>query len=210
MSQATPAFTRSRHRGSRRAAAAGAQPIPVTLARPTDPPTESAAALREMVEEGPISHVGAADSTWPSFARSPLRDAAASVHLFRRDIEAGVLPYAAEHDLGAPANGPIAHGVLDGGFDEHTTFPADDWRVSGAGFRRHVGVVGDRRFAERRGGLDRTPNRDNLTEIDHIMSPACRARTRAGGHVMTTVAVLGTGRMGSAMAAGARPGRAWT
>jgi aryl-alcohol dehydrogenase-like predicted oxidoreductase len=68
-----------------------------------------------------------------------------------------VLPYAAEHDLSVLAYGPLAHGLLGGGFDERTIFPVDDWRASSADFtgqtfRRNLGVVEElRRFAERRG-----------------------------------------------------------
>ena len=35
-------------------------------------------------------------------------------HLFRRDIEAELLPYAREHDIGVLVYGPLAHGLLTG------------------------------------------------------------------------------------------------
>jgi len=49
-------------------------------------------------------------------------------HLFRRDIEADLLPYAQAHHIGVLAYGPLAHGLLGGTITEATTFGADDWR----------------------------------------------------------------------------------
>jgi aryl-alcohol dehydrogenase-like predicted oxidoreductase len=66
-------------------------------------------------------------------------------HPFRRDVEAGVLSYAREHDIGALVNGPLANG-LTGSMDEYTTFAADDWRSGssvfhGEAFRRNLEIV---------------------------------------------------------------------
>ncbi|MEV4582311.1 aldo/keto reductase [Nonomuraea jabiensis] len=122
------------------------------------PPGESAAALHEMVEEGLIRHVGVSNFDVARLRMFPgVETLQPPYNLFRRDIEADVLPYAAEQDLGVLAYGPLAHGLLGGGFDEHTTFPADDWRASSPDFtgqtlRRNLGVVEElRTFAERRG-----------------------------------------------------------
>ena len=35
-------------------------------------------------------------------------------HLFRRDIEAAILPYCLEHGIGVLVYGPMAHGLLTG------------------------------------------------------------------------------------------------
>lgn len=43
-------------------------------------------------------------------------------HLFRRDIEADLLPYAQAHHVGVPAYGPLAHGLLCGTITEATKF----------------------------------------------------------------------------------------
>jgi hypothetical protein len=53
--------------------------------------------------------------------------------LFRRGIEAEILPYCGEHDVGVLVYGALAHGLLTGAMDENTTFAEDDWR-SGAPF----------------------------------------------------------------------------
>jgi hypothetical protein len=69
-------------------------------------------------------------------------------HLFRREIEADVLPYAREHDIGVLVYGPLAHGLLTGTMDAETTFAADDWRSSsplfkGDEFRTNLGKVAE-------------------------------------------------------------------
>ncbi|GLX02059.1 hypothetical protein Misp02_61450 [Microtetraspora sp. NBRC 16547] len=125
---------------------------------PNTPFAESATALREMVDEGLIGHVGVSNFDVDQLREFPGVEAIQPpYHLFRRDAETDVLPYAAEHDLGVLAYGPLAHGLLGGGFDEHTTFPSDDWRshspdFTGLGFGRNLAVVNELRdFAERRG-----------------------------------------------------------
>ena len=78
-------------------------------------------------------------------------------HLFRRDIEADLLPYAQAHHIGVLAYGPLAHGLLGGTITEATTFGADDWRSQarrspGPGFQHNLQVVAAlRRFAADRG-----------------------------------------------------------
>jgi aryl-alcohol dehydrogenase-like predicted oxidoreductase len=54
--------------------------------------------------------------------------------LFRREIEADVLPYTRAHDIGVLAYGPLAHGLLTGSMNEHTTFAPDDWRSTNPSF----------------------------------------------------------------------------
>ena len=74
-------------------------------------------------------------------------------HLFRRDIEGTILPFAREHGIGVLVYGPLAHGLLSGRMTEDTTFAADDWRSKsdlfvGEAFRRNLAVVRDlTRFA---------------------------------------------------------------
>jgi aryl-alcohol dehydrogenase-like predicted oxidoreductase len=77
-------------------------------------------------------------------------------HLFRREIETSILPFAREHDIGVLVYGPLAHGLLSGRMSEDTVFPADDWRSKsdlfvGDSFRRNLAVVRDlTQFAARR------------------------------------------------------------
>ena len=80
-------------------------------------------------------------------------------HLFRRDIEAEILPYCREHDIGVLIYGSLAHGLLTGALDEDTTFAADDWRsgapfFKGDAYRRNLVVVRELgRFASERLGV---------------------------------------------------------
>jgi aryl-alcohol dehydrogenase-like predicted oxidoreductase len=124
---------------------------------PSVPFAETAVALEELVQEGKIRHVGASNYDAPQmaeFARiRPVETLQPPYHLFRRDVEAAVLPYAREHDVGVLVYGPLAHGLLTGGMNEHTTFAADDWRsqspvFDGDAFRRNLEVVVElQRFA---------------------------------------------------------------
>jgi aryl-alcohol dehydrogenase-like predicted oxidoreductase len=67
------------------------------------------------------------------------------------------VPYVLEHDIGVLVYGPLAHGLLSGTMDEHTTFAANDWRrlsplFRGETFRRNLETVRElERFARERG-----------------------------------------------------------
>lgn len=55
--------------------------------------------------------------------------------VLNRDAENEVFPYCRAHGIGTIIRGPIAMGLLAGKFDEHTTFPENDFRrhwISGA------------------------------------------------------------------------------
>src|SRR2546430_6725200 len=67
-------------------------------------------------------------------------------HLFRREIEHAILPYAGVHDIGVLVYGPMAHGLLSGQLSQSTAFAADDWRsrspdFTGDTYRRNLAVV---------------------------------------------------------------------
>jgi aryl-alcohol dehydrogenase-like predicted oxidoreductase len=102
------------------------------------------------VDAGKIRHVGVSNfdpAQMAEFARTrPVETLQPPYHLFRRNIEADVLPYCVEHDVGVLVYGPLAHGLLTGALDENTKFAADDWRsgapfFKGDTFRRNVEVV---------------------------------------------------------------------
>ena len=57
-------------------------------------------------------------------------------HLFRRGIEAGLLPYAAAHHIGVLACGPLARGLLGGTITEATTFGPRRLAVAQPGVHR--------------------------------------------------------------------------
>jgi aryl-alcohol dehydrogenase-like predicted oxidoreductase len=117
---------------------------------PDVPLAETAGALQQLVEEGKIRHAGVSNystSQMAAFARTrPVETVQPAYHLFRREIEHDLAPYALEHDIGVLAYGPLAHGLLAGTMDERTTFPANDWRAKsplfrGETFRRNLETV---------------------------------------------------------------------
>ncbi len=128
---------------------------------PDVPFADTAGALQALVDEGKIRHVGVSNydvEQMAEFARTrPVETLQPPYHLFRRDIETDVLPYAREHDIGVLAYAPLAHGLLSGAYDEDTTFTAEDWRsasplFSGGAFRRNLATVRElQRFAAERG-----------------------------------------------------------
>jgi aryl-alcohol dehydrogenase-like predicted oxidoreductase len=109
---------------------------------PATPFEETASALEELVQEGKIRHVGVSNFSAQQMAefarRRPVETLQPPYHLFRRDIEAEVLPYAQENDIGVFVYGPLAHGLLSGAIDEDSSRSPDDWRSQSPLFRGHT------------------------------------------------------------------------
>ncbi len=114
------------------------------------PPEETARVLEDLVREGKIRHVGVSNydvAEMAALARSGrVETLQPPYHMFRRDIEAEILPYTATHDIGVLVYGPLAHGLLSGRMTAETTFTADDWRshssdFTGTSFRQNLHVV---------------------------------------------------------------------
>jgi aryl-alcohol dehydrogenase-like predicted oxidoreductase len=128
---------------------------------PATPIGETACALADLAGEGLIRHVGVSNYSPTQIeefsAVLPVETVQPAYHLFRRDIEADLLPYAAAHDIGVLAYGPLAHGLLGGTITEATTFGPGDWRAhspafTGAEYARNLRVVAElRAFAGRHG-----------------------------------------------------------
>lgn len=99
---------------------------------PATPLEETAEALAKLIADGKIRHVGVSNfdvARMETFSATlPVETLQPPYHLFRRDIEARVLPYTAAHDIGVLAYGPLAHGLLGGRLGRATVFAADDWR----------------------------------------------------------------------------------
>jgi aryl-alcohol dehydrogenase-like predicted oxidoreductase len=113
------------------------------------------------VREGKVRYVGVSNydaRQMTAFQQvRPVDTVQPPYHLFRRDIETSVLPFAQEHGIGVLVYGPMAHGLLSGRMTESTTFAADDWRskndmFAGATFRRNLSVVHElEKLASKRG-----------------------------------------------------------
>jgi aryl-alcohol dehydrogenase-like predicted oxidoreductase len=116
------------------------------------PFAETAGALQELVDLGKIRHVGVSNfdaGQMAEFAETrPVETLQPPYDLFRRDIEAEILPHCREHDIGVLVYGPLAHGLLTGALDENTQFAPGDWRsgapfFKGEAYRRNVQVVSE-------------------------------------------------------------------
>jgi aryl-alcohol dehydrogenase-like predicted oxidoreductase len=97
---------------------------------------DSAGALLELQAEGKIGHVGLSNVSAQeiaTFGRTcPVEALQPGYHLFCRDIEVDVLPYAAAHDIGVSVYGALGHGLLSGTLSDDMVFPPSDWRSSNA------------------------------------------------------------------------------
>lgn len=111
---------------------------------------ETASALQELVDEGKIAHVGVSNYDARQLAEfektRPVETLQPPYHLFRREIERGILPYAREHDIGVLAYSPLASGLLTGKMTPDVTFEESDWRAQASAFkgdklRRNLEVV---------------------------------------------------------------------
>ncbi len=114
------------------------------------PADETAEALEALVSEGKIRHVGVSNYTvteMDDLARhGRVETLQPPYHMFHRDIEEEILPYAQDHGIGVLVYGPLAHGLLAGRMTPETTFPSDDWRshspdFSGRRFATNLAVV---------------------------------------------------------------------
>jgi aryl-alcohol dehydrogenase-like predicted oxidoreductase len=125
---------------------------------PKVPFETTAAALEELKDEGKIRHVGVSNYSVDQMEQLGIVETLQPpYHLFKRDIEEGVLPWCREHDVGVLAYGPLAHGLLSGRFDRNTRLPEDDWRhtsdvFTGEAFERNLRAVEElRAYAGERG-----------------------------------------------------------
>lgn len=128
---------------------------------PHTPLEETASALTALVAEGKVRHVGVSNYDAEQLAElgrfMKVETLQPPYHLFRRQIEADVLPYCAAHDVGVLVYGPLAHGLLGGTMTPDTTFPPGDWRsdspdFTGERFAANLAVVEDlKMFAARHG-----------------------------------------------------------
>jgi aryl-alcohol dehydrogenase-like predicted oxidoreductase len=114
------------------------------------PAEETGTVLEAMVSEGKIRDVGVSNYQPAEMeelaAWGPVETLQPPYHMFHRDIEEEILPYAAEHDIGVLVYGPLAHGLLAGGMNPSTGFGDDDWRshssdFTGVHFAQNLEVV---------------------------------------------------------------------
>jgi aryl-alcohol dehydrogenase-like predicted oxidoreductase len=106
---------------------------------PKTPFEETAGALAELITAGKVRHVGVSNfdpDEMDEFSRTlPVETLQPPYHLFHRDIESAILPYANAHDIGVLVYGPLAHGLLSGHLRADTRFSDDDWRSHSPDFK---------------------------------------------------------------------------
>ena len=121
---------------------------------------ETGAALKQLVDEGKIRHVGVSNFSpdeMDALSRTiEVETDQPPYNLFNRGIEEDVLPYCREQDIGLLVYGPLSHGLLSGNFDP-STLAEDDWRrghepFEGEALERNLEAVERlKEFAEARG-----------------------------------------------------------
>jgi aryl-alcohol dehydrogenase-like predicted oxidoreductase len=166
---------------------------------PKVPFEETAGALAELVTVGKIRHIGVSNFNVEQMeafsATVPVETLQPPYHLFRRDVEALILPYARSHDIGVLVYGPLAHGLLSGGMTEETHFAPDDWRSTsdvfrGEPYRRNLRIVSAlERFAE----LELGTSISRLAVAWTLANPTVQAAivgTRNPNHVDEAVAAV--------------------
>lgn len=127
------------------------------------PPEETMRAMETLVEQGKVRAVGVSNYSVPLLAASRavrhVDGLQPPYSLFRRAVEADILPFCRAHGVGVVAYSPLASGLLGGRYTEETTFESGDWRsrdarFTGDGLRRSVATV--RRLAALAAQFDRT------------------------------------------------------
>jgi aryl-alcohol dehydrogenase-like predicted oxidoreductase len=113
-------------------------------------------ALAGLKDQGRIRHVGVSNfspAQMDALSRAvPVETLQPPYHPFRRGIEAEILPYAAEHDIGVLVYGPLAHGLLSGHVTADAAFGEGDWRSYHPDFRGQT-FARNQRVAQRLGEL---------------------------------------------------------
>jgi aryl-alcohol dehydrogenase-like predicted oxidoreductase len=109
---------------------------------PTTPIADTMGALAELVHAGKVRAVGVSNYSIDELeeARAALGDVPLAsdqprYSLVRREIEADVLPYAREHEVGLVVYSPLEQGLLTGKVPAERTFAATDGRRDRPTFR---------------------------------------------------------------------------
>ena len=108
----------------------------------TTPIPDTMGALAELHREGKIRAVGVSNYTPEMMAEAqealgdvPLASDQPRYSLVRREIEADVLPYAREHEVGLVVYSPLEQGLLTGRVPADRGFPDNDGRAKRPSFR---------------------------------------------------------------------------
>jgi aryl-alcohol dehydrogenase-like predicted oxidoreductase len=153
------------------------------------PIAETMGALEQLKDAGKIRHYGVSNYTVPMMAiceqHGHLAANQVGYHMFDRRMEAAVLPYCLEHEIGFMAYGTLGYGLLTGALTPETTFVDWDWRSKGQAFRLPL--------FERENFLKelRVVDRLNALAAAHNKTVAQLAIAWVLGHPAVTVALVG-------------------
>jgi len=96
-------------------------------------------ALNKLKEDGKIRHYGVSNFTPEMIEECEgyghMAANQVGYHMFDRRMEAKVLPYCLDKNIGFMAYGTLGFGLLSGAFTTETTFGDGDWRSGGHAFR---------------------------------------------------------------------------
>lgn len=97
------------------------------------PIADSAAAMKELYDAGKIKAVGVSNFSVAQMTEfmtvCPLHSLQPPYSMLTRGIEAEILPFCREHNIGVLAYSPMARGLLTGKYDTTATFPESDGRA---------------------------------------------------------------------------------
>lgn len=102
---------------------------------------EAWTALADLRDEGKVRHIGVSNFNADQMRRAeriaPVETLQPPYSMLRRGIEADVLPYCAEHNIGVIVYSPMLSGLLTGGMtrERAASLPADDWRRNNKEFQ---------------------------------------------------------------------------
>jgi len=97
--------------------------------------------MARLKEEGKVRHVGVSNFSAAQMERAqriaPITSLQPKYSLVARDIEQGVLPFAARNDIGVIVYSPMYSGLLSGAMTRERikNFAADDWRRNDTNFQ---------------------------------------------------------------------------
>jgi aryl-alcohol dehydrogenase-like predicted oxidoreductase len=108
---------------------------------PDEDVEEGWATLARLKEEGKVRWIGVSNFNLGQLKRAqaiaPITSLQPPYSLIRREVEADVLPYCAEHNIGVIAYSPMGSGLLTGTMTREriADLPEDDWRRRGPQFQ---------------------------------------------------------------------------
>lgn len=108
---------------------------------PDEEVEEGWSTLAELKQEGLVRHIGVSNFSVAQLERAeaiaPVETLQPPYSLVDRDVEAEILPYCEQHELGVVVYSPMASGLLTGAMTRERieSLPEDDWRRRSERFR---------------------------------------------------------------------------